>query len=132
MSRPLFLAAVLAVSLGLAEDTFAKGPDKTKATEKALFALLAASNDTVTPGSSCDAPYGQQGPARVVDIVATALSVFHRGNNTIVGSCLGQDRQTCSLSISHAFGEEVSSAEFRFKTRNAKALADTLECATTP
>jgi hypothetical protein len=132
MSRQLFLAAVFALSLGLTDDTLAKGPDKTKATEKALFALLAASNNTVRPGSSCDSPYGQQGPARVVDIVATALSVFHRGKNTIVGSCSGQDKQTCSLSISHAFGEEVSSAEFRFEARNAKALADTLECVTTP
>jgi|SRR5580658_4850746 hypothetical protein len=127
MRRVWITAIVLAASLAQAAP--AKKTADPLETQAAWRALFAVSEDPIKPGSSCDGPYGQEGPPRVGDLLAMRLSFLYHGKNSIVGKCRGQ---TCSLSIRHAYDEDVSSTDIRFQVRDSKALAETLECVMSP
>jgi hypothetical protein len=127
MKRGWIAAFVLVVSL--AQAALAKKAADPLETQAAWRALFAASEDPIKPGSSCDGAYGQEGPPRVGDLLAMRLSFLYHGKNSIVGKCRGQ---TCSLSIRHAYDEDVSSTDIRFQVRDSKALAETLECVMSP
>ena len=74
-------------------------PDRTLMVLKALF----ESADQVIPtGSSCSGTYGNQGPAKVADLLAMQLAYFYRGKNVIKGACRGTGNTQCSLRISHS------------------------------
>jgi hypothetical protein len=121
--------ALLSLTLGNAR---AEGPDPGEGISAALLPLLAAAGDPVKAGSGCDGSYGHEGPAKVGDVLSRELTVFYRGKNRITGSCRGADNSICSLSMTHAFGEDVSSTELHFRVRDSKAIADTLRCVMTP
>lgn len=57
------------------------------------------------------------------------LAYLHRGDNTIAGRCAAGQ---CELRIAHAFGEEVASAELRFKVKQGSVVASSLRCVITP
>src|SRR5262249_4930021 len=94
--------------LSLAQPALAKNTANPLETQAAWRALFAASEDPIKPGSSCDGAYGQEGRPRVGDLLAMRLSFLYHGKNSIVGKCRGQ---TCSLSIRHAYDEDVSSTD---------------------
>jgi hypothetical protein len=60
------------------------------------------------------------------------LAYLYRGKNVIKGRCRGAGNARCSLTISHAFGEDVSSALISFDVKNGKAQVETLSCVLTP
>ena len=98
-------------------------------TQTALHALLRASKLAVPTASGCNGQYGQPGRATIGDVLSMQLAYLHRGDNTIAGRCAeGQ----CELRIAHAFGEEVASAELRFKMRQGRAVTSSLRCIITP
>ena len=100
MIRKIMFALMImlfAVALATAEP-----PD----TKRALNLLLAASNMTLPPQSSCGGYYGQTGAPKVKDLLAMELAYFNRGENTIVGSCQGPGAKSCSLLIGHEYGED--------------------------
>ena len=101
--------------------------DKTVA---ALAALFIVSGERVVPGSSCDLIYHPEPrPVRVGFMLAVAMSNLDIGKNTVYGSCKGNK---CSVEIYHAYGEDVSAAVIRFRTKNGKARVETMECILTP
>jgi hypothetical protein len=102
-------------------------------TEVVLNLLLAASNVTIPPQSSCSGEYGQAGPAKLKDLLAAELAGFNRGKNTIVGSCPGKDPRSCSVLIRHEYGEGGYAAEIRFNV-SSKGVIDvnTLNCIISP
>jgi hypothetical protein len=99
------------------------------ATAQALGALLAASNAVIPASSSCQGHYGQTGKATVKDLLAVQLAYLYSGNNVIQGNC--QSRQ-CTVTITHAAGEDVSSATITFDKVRGKARISTLQCLMTP
>ena len=99
------------------------------ATQKALSALLAASNDLIPRSSSCHGDFGQPGKAKVKDLVAMRLAYLYTGSNVIEGSCTPKE---CSLSITHAAGEDVAAATITFALSGSKARASSLQCVITP
>ena len=60
------------------------------------------------------------------------LAYLYRGKNVIKGACRGNSDTQCSLTISHAFGEDVSSAVVSFKLKDGKVQVETLSCILTP
>lgn len=60
------------------------------------------------------------------------LSFLYRGENVIVGTCKKNKSRECVLSITHAFDEDVSSAEIRFEVGKGKIRIPTLSCILTP
>ncbi len=110
----------------IASSQVTAGPDDT---EKALNLLLAATNITIPPNSSCNGQYGQKGPPKLKDLLAMELAGFNRGQNIISGSCQGTAEKSCNISISHRYGEDVYGAEIRFRI-NSKGVIDinTLTC----
>jgi hypothetical protein len=98
-------------------------------TEKALNFLLAASNMTIPPTSSCSGLYGQKGPPKLKHLLAMRFAGFNRGQNTITGACQGTAKKSCSVSISHRYGEDVYGAEIRFQVNSEGAIdVNTLTC----
>lgn len=104
-------------------------PDRTL---PVLKALLQSSDQLIPAGSSCDGKYGNQGPTRVRDLLAMELAYLYRGKNVIKGECRGSGVRQCSLTISHTFGEDVSSAVLSFKLKDGKVQVETLSCILTP
>ena len=99
-------------------------------TSVALAALFMASEEIFVPGSSCYGSYfSDQRPPRVGHFLGVWMSNLDIGKNTIYGSCKGNK---CSVHIYHAYGEDVSSAVIRFRSKNGKARVGTMECHTTP
>ena len=116
-------------------------------TQKVLTLLLSASNElipspsksepTVTGfewwGTSCEGDYGQEGPARLKDLLSMQLAGLYQGKNNIKGKIRGNgNTKQCSLEITHAAGEVVYSFELRFLARRGKILMNTLRCVSTP
>lgn len=100
-------------------------PDETT---EALRALFAVSNAEIPTTSSCNGHYGPQ-KATVKDMLAVWMSNLSDGKNEIKGNC--QSRQ-CAVRISHAAGEDVSSATIIFNKVRGKASVPTLQCVMTP
>jgi hypothetical protein len=123
------IALQLCLSLpGLASQSQGN-PDRTL---PVLKALLDSSDQLIPAGSSCDGKYGNQGPARISDLLATQLAYLYRGKNVIKGACRGSGDPRCSVTISHAFGEDVSSAVLSFNLKDGKVQVETLSCILTP
>ena len=102
-------------------------------TERLLNLLLAASNMTIPPQSSCGGEYGQTGAPKVKDLLAMELAGFNRGNNTIKGSCQGSGAKSCKLFIGHKYGEDQYAAEIRFMVSSKGEIdINTLTCIITP
>jgi len=125
------ILALVVIILVTVTQAATKPPDVETETEKLLNLLLAASTMTIPPQSSCQGDYGQQGKPKVKDLLAMELAGFSRGENTIVGNCKGEPK-SCSLHISHAYGEDVYSAYIRFKVRKGVVDINTLSCIMTP
>lgn len=104
-------------------------PADPRATQRALNALLAQSNAMIAKSSTCHADFGQKGPARVKDLLAMRLAYLHSGENRIQGQC---NAQRCSLTISHAAGEDVASATLDFALVRGRANVASLQCVSTP
>jgi len=62
------------------------------------------------------------------DLLASQLSVFEGGSNRVAGQCDSEGR--CSVKMSHADGEDVSSTEFRFSL--SRGVGSSLKCFMTP
>ena len=99
------------------------------ASSKALGALLAASNTLIPESSSCQGNYGQSGKAAVKDLLAIQLAYLYSGKNAIQGNCTSK---RCTVTITHASGEDVSSAIIMFDLAHGKASIPTLQCVITP
>ena len=67
---------------------------------------------------------------RLGDLLASRLQPFDSGENRVAGSCTVGGR--CTVTVSHADGEDVSGAEFRFRVRRGVAIPASLSCITTP
>lgn len=98
-------------------------------TNRALRALLSVANELIPPKSTCMGNYGQRGRPKVRDLVSMQLSYLYSGDNVIQGNCLSAD---CSINITHSSGEDVSSAEIRFRVSHEETKVDTLSCVITP
>jgi hypothetical protein len=66
----------------------------------------------------------------VGDLVASRLAVFESGENRVSGQCNAAGQ--CHVDMSHADGEDVSSARFAFRTSGKRAVRSSLRCAFTP
>jgi len=129
----LILAAALIVTLLMSADCFAGGKTGDPAqTQTVLNALLASSNDLIPPESSCSGQYGQEGPAKIKDLLSTQLAYLYQGKNKITGKCTGKNKDQCLLSITHSSGEDVASAQIKFILKNDKVDLSTLSCVITP
>jgi hypothetical protein len=117
------MSLIIALPISIAESV---EPDNTV---KALNALLAASNDRIVRSSTCFGAYGQDGAPTIRDLLAVQLAYLYRGENAIVGSCV---ESKCQISITHAFGEDVSSATITFNQKRQRAIANSLNCIITP
>ena len=137
MKRSSFQVGVILVLSLLASGVEAKKSLKanTDASQKAVSALLAASDEPIPSESTCHGVFGGEGPPRVRDLLAMELATFSRGKNTLVGTCKagGTGRpQACRVTIAHEFGEEASSAEIRFDAIDGHAVAASLDCRLLP
>ena len=101
-------------------------------TQKALTYLLTISDELIPPASSCKGSYGQAGQARVKDLLAMELSSLWGGKNSIVGKCREHGETLCSVTMSHDFGEAVSSAQISFNLKDGRARVDSLACVLSP
>lgn len=99
------------------------------ATRKALAVLLASSNAAIPNTSTCTGDYGQRGQPTIKDLLAMQLAYLYAGENTIEGKCASG---SCSITIKHAAGEDVSSATIEFGIRKGSANPGTLRCIITP
>ena len=103
--------------------------------QRAMTALLAASDEVIPASSSCHGLFGGESPARVKDLLAMELATLSRGRNVMTGHCdpaEAGDGAQCAISITHDFGEDVSSADIRFRTQAGRADAQSLACVLTP
>jgi|CXWL01.1.fsa_nt_gi hypothetical protein len=104
-------------------------PIDPQASSKALGLLLAASNSLIPESSSCQGNYGQTGKATVKDLLAIQLAYLYAGKNVIQGNCSSKQ---CAVTITHASGDDVSSAIITFNLKQGKASIPTLQCVITP
>ena len=98
-------------------------------TRKALALLLASSNAVIPDGSTCRGDYGQSGQPTIKDMLAMQLAYLYAGENRIEGKCT---EGSCSITIRHSAGEDVSSALIQFGIRKGRANPATLRCVMTP
>jgi hypothetical protein len=101
-------------------------------TRRALLPLLAAAKEPIPAKSSCKGDYGQQGKARLGDLLGMQLAYLYRGDNVVSGACDGSREQRCSVSINRSFGEDVSSAKIEFIVRDGRLRLSSLSCVMTP
>ncbi len=120
--------SVLASTHGSANESV---PDPMQ-TKWALGLLLEASGQNIPRGSSCAGNYGQDGDAKLRDMLSTQLAYLYTGENRIIGRCDTKNNRQCMLRITHSSGEDVSSAEIKFFTRNGKLMLNSLNCVITP
>lgn len=99
------------------------------ATRNALTMLFASSNATIPKSSNCIGDYGQKGPATVKDLLAMQMAFLYAGENTIGGGCAAA---SCSITIRHSAGEDLSSAIIEFAIRRGSLDPATLRCVMTP
>ena len=132
MSKSAFWLIISSViAAGAFGGTAARKPKQNpESTRRALSFLLAISDGMIPFASSCSGSYGQDGQARVKDLLAMELSSLVGGKNSLVGSCHGGT--SCSINISHQLGEAVSSADISFKVKDRRALLDSLSCILSP
>jgi hypothetical protein len=121
----------LLLGLGGADIVAAADPQPDQ-TRQALAALFAASSEIIPPASSCHGDYGQRGRARIGDLLSMEFAYLYRGENVVTGQCAGDRAKHCSVSIVHAFGEDVSSARIDFTIRGGRLSVGTLACVITP
>jgi hypothetical protein len=55
--------------------------------QRAMPALLAASDEVIPASSSCNGLFGGESPARVKDLLAMELTTLSRGRNVVTGHC---------------------------------------------
>ena len=99
------------------------------ATGKALTLLFSAANEFIPESSSCHGSYGQQGTATVKDLLSVQMAYLYSGKNIIQGDCTAKQ---CKVEITHAAGEDVSSAIIKFKIARGRVNTATLQCIITP
>ena len=136
MKISLALFAVV-LCCGLCSQPVAAKPTKIDraASQRAMTALLAASDEVIPASSSCHGLFGGESPARVKDLLAMELTTLSRGRNVVTGHCDPADAgdgAQCAILITHDFGEDVSSADIRFRTQAGRADAQSLACVLTP
>jgi hypothetical protein len=124
----LVIVTVLALSIPwhLQAKDFAADPSQTT---KALSLLLAEANTPIPESSSCQGNFGNTGRSTVKDLLAMSLAYLYSGKNVINGHCLSK---RCTVSITHAAGEDVSSTTISFALRRNKASISSLQCVITP
>ena len=127
--RPKRLALLALAAIAFSQITAARSAIDPAATGKALSALLTISGENIPESSSCQGNYGQQGKATVRDLLAMQLAYLYTGKNIIQGHCTTKQ---CTVTITHAAGEDVSSAIIKFEVAQGKASVSTLECVITP
>ncbi|MGZ3727207.1 MAG: hypothetical protein ACXWQQ_15510 [Pseudobdellovibrio sp.] len=99
-------------------------------TEKALSYLISVSANLPTKTSGC---MDDARPDRFLrDFIAMELATFVNGKNKITGSCTGSKEENCKIFMTHSNGEDVSSAEFKFKVVSGQVAVESLNCLTTP
>lgn len=98
-------------------------------TSKALQALFAIANEPIPKSSTCFGVYGPGGPPKVRDFLAVQFAALGGGANTVAGKC---SASRCEVSLRHAAGEDVSSADVRFELLWGRADLRTLQCVITP
>lgn len=125
-TRPVLVAALCLLPHISAATGHAADPNETR---KALALLLASSNAPIPDGSTCRGDYGQSGQATIKDMLAMQLAYLYAGENRIEGKCTDG---SCSISIRHSAGEDVSSALIQFGIRKGRANPATLRCVMTP
>jgi hypothetical protein len=128
VKRLAFLSVLLIC--GLTHQSNAQADGESDAARKALGVLLSASRNPLKAGTSCYGVYNFGRVPVVGDLVATQLASLDRGENVVTGSC-GADG-ACTITIRHAFKEDVSSAIIRFRARNGRVVMNTLACIITP
>ncbi|NML16546.1 hypothetical protein [Azohydromonas caseinilytica] len=101
-------------------------------TREALAWLLAASRVAIPGTSSCHGAYGERGVATVGGLLSMQLAYLYRGDNVLSGQCQGGPERHCVLNITHAFGEDRSSARIEFAVRSGRLSAGSLRCVITP
>jgi hypothetical protein len=132
--RNLLTLALTTASVALAASAFAAKkqdvhPDETAV---ALKYLLGIADQVIPPTSSCGGSDEEPVRRRMKDFIAMELSYLVLGENRITGNCaVGRDRK-CRVSISHANGEDVSSADVTFVVKGGRVDISSLRCVLTP
>jgi hypothetical protein len=91
--------------------------------------ILTVANEPIPEASTCRGDYGEPEPQRIAYMLATQFSNLDVGKNSVRGSC---DKESCRLSVRHAYGEDVSSLELTIKVVDGKAVASSIHCGMTP
>ena len=94
-----------------------------------LLALLAASDTPMAPGSSCAGAIPGVRHPTLGALLASRLAYLETGENRVTGSCKAG---ACRVQVTHADGEDVASAEFRFRIKASRLDPRTLVCILTP
>lgn len=94
-----------------------------------LLALFAASGTPLAPGSSCGGSIPGVRRPTLGALLASRLAYQESGENRVHGACMAG---ACKVTITHAEGEDVASAEFRFRLRAGRLDPKSLSCFLTP
>ena len=99
----------------------------------AVAALLAASALPVAAGSTCYGILPGVAAPTLGALVASRLAYLNGGRNEVAGGCgEGGDASRCRVTMRHSDGEDVASADFRFRVVDGRLDPASLVCAFTP
>jgi len=97
-------------------------------TFRPLRALLAISEQSVTPPSSCNLGLlpNKRGPQQIGDLIAVVLAYHGVGDSTLSGSCDRDGNADCIVSLKHVrkrkgYPDELQFTIFKFKIVDGKA-----------
>lgn len=128
MIRTALIAAALLLPAAAStqrqeDDAVAADPSRT---EVALQYLLAAAAMPAASGAYCSISVRGKPRPTLGDHLASLLSDLDRGENAIVGDCVGN---RCRVQISHVGGEEdLSRMEYRFRIARGRMAPGSLGC----
>ncbi len=106
--------------------------DSQQRSQQAIAFLLSSSAEQIPVNSSCHGIYGGEVPPKIKDLLAMELATLSRGKNSVLGTCNQSNRMQCTVAITHAFSESVSSADIRFEVKAGHVDMSTIDCTLTP
>lgn len=94
-----------------------------------LLALTAAADTPLAAGSSCGGAIPGVRRPTLGALLASRLAYLDAGENRVTGGC---EAGACKVEITHAAGEDVASAQFRFRLKAGRLDPKSLSCILTP
>ena len=119
------VVGVMVCAHGLAQAATPEGEARS-----AISLLLKASSMPVDQATSCHGTIPGIDRPSLGDLVASRLVALDGGKNAITARC--EQPSLCRVTIAHADGEDVSSAEFRFRIADGRLAPASLTCVLTP